>query len=65
MERLFMVSYLHRTKRVRAMLRVENENEIMPMLLLYHMETKSEVIKILRIREYEKDQRFLHVWYAD
>jgi len=65
MERLFMVSYLHRTKRVRAMLRAESVKEIKSMLMLYHMETRTEVIKILRIREYAKDQKFLHVWYAD
>ncbi|MET3689880.1 hypothetical protein ABIC37_005430 [Priestia megaterium] len=65
MERLFMVSYLYRGNIVRAMLNIDGQSDIKPLLLSYHMETDQKQIQIRNIREYAKDQRFLHVWYCD
>lgn len=60
-----MVTYELRGQLVRAMLNLSSEEEIIPILMQYHMEANDEVIHIKNVREYHENQRVLHVWYCD
>lgn len=62
--KLFLVTYKLGSMGVRALLRLESHDEIIPSLQLYHGE-KSKNIVIKNIREVEEKQKFLHVQYFD
>jgi len=64
MKRL-IVTYELRGELIRAMLNLSSKEEIIPTLLQYHMEFDDSAIRIKKIREFQEQQKVMHVWYCN
>lgn len=62
--KLFNVSYKLQKTEVRALLKLDDADDILPTLVQYHY-VKTESIQIIRIREIKDYQKVLQVQYFD
>ncbi|MCU6603774.1 hypothetical protein OCO53_25370 [Peribacillus frigoritolerans] len=62
--KLFLVTYSLGVTGVRALLRLDSHEQIIPALELYHQEDMKNIV-IKSIREIKEEQKFIHVQYFD